>query len=258
TFVHDLRARTGRGAAEVARGYRIVREVFALPELWSGIEALDSKIAARVQVEMLLDVAALVEHAAAWLLRKDRLDLGREIGRLGPSTQALAEALAELLPPRDRVAVDERAARFAAAGVPDALARRIGGITFLAPALEIADLAERMTRPLEPTARVYYGVGARFAIDDMRAAAARLPAETPWQKQAVETVIDDLFGLQGDFAERVLQSGADGADPVAAWATSRGTALAPAEASVAELRAATAPDLSMLVVAGRQLRQALG
>jgi glutamate dehydrogenase len=253
-----MRARTGRGAAEAARSYRIVREVFELPTLWGQIEALDNKVTARAQTEMLLDIAALVEHAAGWLLRKNRLDLGAEISRLAPSTRALAEMLAELLPARDRIAVDERAARFTAAGVPEKLGRRVGGIAFLAPALEIADLSERMARPLEPSARVYYGVGDRFALDDMRAAAARLPAETTWQKQAIETVIDDLFALQGEFAERVLQDSSVGPDPVGAWAKSRGASLAAAEASVAELRAATAPDLAMLVVAGRQLRQALG
>src|SRR5205814_1680081 len=112
--------------------------------------------------------------------------------------------------------------------------------------------------PLERAARAYYGAGDRVALDDMRAAAQRLPAETAWQKQAVETVIDDSFALQAEFSERALRDGADGADPVATWAASRGAALAPAEASVTELRAATAPDLAMLVVAGRQLRQTLG
>ena len=51
----------------------------------------------------------------------------------------------------------------------------------------------------------------------------------------------------------------DGAtDPFSAWATVREAALAPAEAIAAELYTASAPDLVMLVVAGRQLRQALG
>jgi len=258
TFIHDMRIRTGRGAPEAARGYRIVREVFELPALWAGIEALDNRVAARAQAEMLLDIAALLEHAAVWLLRNNRLDLGAEIARLGPSTRALSETVADLLPPRDRSLVEERAARFAAAGAPQELARRIGGIAFLQPALEIADLAERTATPLERAARAYYGAGDRFALDDMRAAAQRLPAETAWQKQAVETVIDDSFALQAEFSERMLRDGADGVDPVAAWAASRGAALAPAEASVTELRAATAPDLAMLVVAGRQLRQALG
>jgi glutamate dehydrogenase len=258
TFIHDMRARTGRSTADVARGYRIVRDVFDLPALWAGVEELDNRVPARTQLEMLFDIAGLVEHAAAWLLRRSRLDLGSEIARLGPSARALAEALLDLLPPRDRTALDERTQRLAAAGVPQALAQRIGGIAFLYPALEIADLSERASRPLDRTARVYYGVGARFALDQMRDAAQRLPAETAWQKQAIETVIDDLFGLQGEFSERVLQDGVDEPDPVAAWAKVRSAALEPAEASVAELRAATNPDLAMLVVAGRQLRQALG
>src|SRR5437762_10005333 len=91
TFISDMRARTGRAAPEAARGYRIVREAFDLPALWAGIEALDNKVAARAQTEMLLDIAALLEHAVAWLLRNNRLDLGAEIARLCPSTRALSE-----------------------------------------------------------------------------------------------------------------------------------------------------------------------
>ena len=106
-------------------------------------------------------------------------------------------------------------------------------------------------------ARIYYGAGARFALDEMREAARRLPAETAWQKQAVETVIDDLFGLQAEVALRALQAAADEPDPLAAWAKARAMALAPAEAIAAELRAGAAPDLAMLVVATRQLREAL-
>ncbi|MBO0737935.1 MAG: NAD-glutamate dehydrogenase, partial [Alphaproteobacteria bacterium] len=72
TFVHDLRARTGRTPPEIARAYRIVREVFELPELWSRIEALDNKVSARLQIEMLLELAELIEQAAAWLLYRRR------------------------------------------------------------------------------------------------------------------------------------------------------------------------------------------
>src|SRR4029077_20879951 len=74
TFIHDMRARTGKAPADIARAYRIVREVFELPSAWANIEALDNRVAARLQSEMLLDIAGLVEHATAWLLRHDRLD----------------------------------------------------------------------------------------------------------------------------------------------------------------------------------------
>ena len=57
TFIRDMRARTGRTAPDIARAYLIVREVFDLPRLWAEIEALDNKVGARVQTEMLLDIA---------------------------------------------------------------------------------------------------------------------------------------------------------------------------------------------------------
>jgi glutamate dehydrogenase len=258
TFIHDMRARTGHEAPDIARSYRIVREVFALPALWAQIEALDNHVTTAVQSEMLLEISGLVEHVAAWLLRANRLDLGREIARFAPAVRRLTEIVPELLPPRERALIDQRALKFAAAGVPQPLAARISGAIFLASSFEIGELAERSARPIDDAARIFYGAGARFALDEMRDAARRLPAETPWQKAAVETLIDDFYVLQADFALKVLATSDGAADPFAAWLQTRAGQLAPADAIAAELRAATAPDLAMLVVAGRQLRQALG
>jgi len=256
TFVHDLAARSGRGAAEIARAYRIVREAFRLPPLWAAIETLDNQVATQVQYEMLIDIAGIVEHAALWLLRAGRVSFD-EIARFAPSLEHLADAVGGLLPSEERALYDRRVAKLGEAGVPLPVARRVGGIVFLTTAFEIGDLAERSAQPIDRTARTFYGVGARFALDGLRDAARRLPAETQWQKAAVETLIDDFYALQADLAERVLKE-ADGAqDPVAAWAATRAVQLGPAEAIVAELRAAASPDLAMLVVAGRQLRQAL-
>jgi glutamate dehydrogenase len=257
TVIHDMCARTGRSAAEVAQAYIIVREVFELRQLWAEIEALDNKVAAQVQIEMLLEIADLVERAAGWLLYRKRLAIGPEICRFSPSMRSIAASLFDLLPPSDRNLVSERSLRFAEAGVPEALATRIGGTMFLAAALDVADLAERSGQELNHAARVYYAVGAQFALDEMRIAARRLRAETPWQKQAVEATIDDLFALQTDLAARILASGSS-EDPIGAWSAAHAAALAPAEPLLRELRAAAAPDLAMLVVASRQLRHALG
>ncbi len=260
TFVHDMRARTGRSAAEVAQAYMIVREAFELRNLWTQIEALDNKVAAQVQIEMLLEIADLVERAAGWLLDRKRLAFGTEIGKLAPSVRSIAASLSDLLPPSDRNLVSERSLRFAEAGVPETLATRIGGTMFLAAALDVADLAERSGQELDRAARVYYAVGAQFALDEMRVAARRLRAETPWQKQAVEATIDDLFALQTDLAARILACGSSTQpeDPIAVWSAAHAAALSPAEPLIRELRVTASPDLAMLVVAARQLRHALG
>src|SRR5260370_37387197 len=103
-----MRGRTARGPADAARAYRIVREGFDLPRLWADIEALDNRVAASVQLEMLLDIAGLVEHAAAWLLRGIRLALDPEIARFRPSIRQVAPLLPERLPAAERAAVDAR------------------------------------------------------------------------------------------------------------------------------------------------------
>jgi len=258
TFANEMRTRTGRTAPEVARAYTIVRDVFDLRPLWADIEALDNKVAAAVQTDMLLEIIGLIEHATGWLLRGKRLDFGRETGRLASSTHALAASLSEVLPKEDASLVAERSQRFREAGVPEALAGRIAASIFLACALDIVDVAERSAQPLDRAARIYYGVGTRFAFDEMRAAARRLPAETPWQKLAAAAMIDDLLTLQADLAARILASEcAAKPDPIVAWSAAHEDSFTRAEALARELRAAT-PDLAMLVVVGRQLRQALG
>jgi glutamate dehydrogenase len=209
---------------------------------------------------MLLEAAAIVEHAAAWLLQRRQLDLTREPVRLGAYVRGLGASLGALLPPRDRALADERAGYFAQAGVPAPLAPRIGAMMFLAPALDIGELAERAGRPLERAAQIYYEVGVRFALDEMRAAARRLQVETQWQKLAAEAVIDDMRTLQADLAAQILTAEATGlsTDPVAAWSAAHAAELAPADALARELRASVTPDLALLVVGARQLRQLLG
>ena len=258
TFINELQTRSGRPAPEIARAYRIVREAFALPPLWAEIEALDNKVAATLQSEMLLDIAGVVEHAAAWLLRSERLGMAAETSRFTPAVAGLAANLADLLPASERAVMVSRGERLAAAGVPPPLTARIAAVIFLTTAFEIGDLAGRAGQPVERAARTFYGVGASFALDELRAAARRLPTNTLWQKAAVETLIDDSYALQAEVAERMLQSAGGAEAPIVAWTTVHAAALAPVEGLARELRTAANPDLAMLFVVSRQLRQALG
>ena len=258
TFVDEMRVRTGRTAPEAAHAWRIVREAFALPQLWAEIEALDNKIAATMQSEMLLDVAGVVEHAVVWLLRAERLAIGREASLFTTAVARLASLIADLLPASERALMETRGARLAAAGVPQSLAARIGAFIFLTTAFEVCDLAAHVGQPVERAARTFYEVGGRFAFDELRAAARRLPADTVWQKASAEVLIDDFYTMQAEATDRVLRNADEAKDPVAVWAAARAGALAPVESLARELRAATTPDLAMLVVASRQLRHALG
>jgi glutamate dehydrogenase len=256
TFAGDMAARTGRAVPEIARAYLIVREVFDLRGLWRQIETLDDRVAPPLQSEMLHDIGEVVTHAAGWLLRGRRIGIDIEIARFAPKVRELSEIAPGLLPSTERALCDARIARFVAAGAPAPLAGEVGQIIFLTTALEIADLAERAAQPIQRAAGAFYGVGARCALDELRAAARQLPTDTEWQKAAAEALIDDFYELQADLAWRVLANGEAAGDPLAAWSETNAAGLRAVGTITAGL-AAGRPDLAMLIVVGRRLRQAL-
>ena len=66
SYLHE---ETGANEAEIALCYSIAKEVFQMPETWSSIVALDNKIPAAVQTEMLYQLRRTVRRATRWFLR---------------------------------------------------------------------------------------------------------------------------------------------------------------------------------------------
>src|SRR5581483_9320611 len=69
TFVHVMKEKTGLSASDIARAYAICRGVFDLRKLWTDIEALDNRVPAALQYEMLESTVRLLEEGTLWCLR---------------------------------------------------------------------------------------------------------------------------------------------------------------------------------------------
>src|SRR5436189_252359 len=98
--------RSPRGAARAsawsspsARCYDVGREVFGMREFWADVEALDNRIEATTQLEMLLEARRLVERATRWLLRNRQrpLDIALTVAEFADGAASLAAALPGLL-----------------------------------------------------------------------------------------------------------------------------------------------------------------
>jgi glutamate dehydrogenase len=255
TLVMQMNDETGKPPSDVARAFTIIRESFDLRLLWADIEALDNKLPAKIQVEMMIEIGRLLERAIAWLLRSEytKLDIAAYVNEFRPRIEALAEKLHDVLPPALMSALKTRQGELEASGIPAAVAYRVASLGVMSAGMDIVRLS-RSGRPVDDVARVYFGLGARFGLDRLRAAGASIAAETPWQKAAVAAVVDDLFNYQSVLASRVIAE-ADGArDPVDAWLASRPRVVERVDQTMTDFRAATTVDLAMLTVASRQLR----
>jgi glutamate dehydrogenase len=242
----------------VARAFIIMRDSFDLRTIWAEIEALDNKLPAAVQTEMMIAVASLLERAILWLLRSsyEKLDVAAYIGEFQPRVAAIESHLVQVLPATMLATVRVRQAELMEDGIPEPLARRVAGLDVMTSAMDIIRISRRdAAHGVEDVARVYFGLGARFSLDRLRSATGSIAAETPWQKNALSAVIDDLFNYQSVLASRVIaETNGAGGDPVETWLAARSRVVERVDQTMQEFRASSTVDLAMLTVAARQLR----
>jgi glutamate dehydrogenase len=251
TFVHRLTELTGTPAANVVRAYLLAREVFASVDLWQRIEALDNQVADSVQCEMIIEWRGLITRATTWFLRSRRLEEPMERGaqRLIPAVAALRTQL------EPEAAATAQVVAWVQAGTPPKLAQQVGAADRLFSALDIAEVADAGHSPLEATSAVYFGIGERLGLEKLRQQIELLPADTHWQSLAKIALADDLADLQRSIALDAvsrLQGPAD--EKLSAWEVRNPLTFARAKRMVAELADAAVPDLAMLSVALRELR----
>src|SRR2546428_5158676 len=130
TFVAQMTEETAKPSSDIARAFTIIRESFELRSLWSEIEALDNKLPARIQYEMMIEVGRLLERAIAWLLRSgyERLDIAAYVAEFRPRIEALAKELNAVLPATLMTTLKARQGELEASGIPSKLAHRVASL----------------------------------------------------------------------------------------------------------------------------------
>src|SRR3954454_3925123 len=158
TFMFRLREDTGASHADIARASLVARDVFEMRSLWREIEGLDGKVAADVQIEMMLGGRRMVERATRWLLRtRPRpLDIAAEVGRFAVGANVVADALPGILVENEQEAWRERVGSLVSQGVPEALAGRVAAHGALFSALDIVDVADAAGREVREVAELHF------------------------------------------------------------------------------------------------------
>jgi glutamate dehydrogenase len=167
TFVHVMKEKTGMPASDIARAYAICRGVFDLRALWADIQALDNRVPAARQYEMLDATIHLAEVGTLWCLRNltPPLDIAANIVTFSPGIAELQQGIDALVTDVALNATAERAERLTKDGIPSELARRLARLDLLAPGLDIVRLAKATGRPMTEVGGVYFAAGRRFHID---------------------------------------------------------------------------------------------
>ncbi len=258
-FVHRMQEETGASAEEVTRAYILTRDIFGLDALWLEIDALDNRVAAQLQYEMLLDVGRLVVRSTLWFLRRrrEKMPIAQVIDIFRPGLVKLRELLPGILAPADRVAFDAAVQRFAGEGVPRDLAERYAELEGLYAVLDATEVALEQKKGIELIGALYFALVGELDLRWIASRITLLPTDTSWQALARNALRDDLASQQRALASTVAKLSPQAAEPalmLAAWKERYAPAITRYTNMVEELKRAPSLDLAVLSVLLRELR----
>lgn len=202
-FASRMKDETGASVAEVALCFAMAREVFGFDALWRAIEALDNRVSADIQREMMFYSRRILRRATRWFLRARNRNWGIEetVAFFRPAFEQLAEHLYEVMEPSEVDEHKESVARLVGEGVPEALARQVAHMSSLFSALDLAQVAAEQQVEVLRVADVYYRLGARLELHWFLTQINHQPVANHWQAMARSAFREDL-----DWQQRMLTS----------------------------------------------------
>lgn len=252
TFVQSLAERIGHGQADVLRAYLAVRGSLDLQGYWHAVEALDNKVPADVQLELLEASMAFASRAIGAVVMDNThpIDIAAVVAELGPQLKAMSKNLHELLPADVTAQLAQQAGKWTAQGVPAELARQAAELFPLGAGPDILVIARKANVAADTAAQIYYEVGSRFQLASLRQSAEAAKVKNYWQRQMALSLIEELYNDQQQVAAAILAQG-KGVD---GFIESRKDAVARIDQLMSEVRNARSFDLAMLSMASRSLR----
>jgi glutamate dehydrogenase len=254
TLVVRIADETGAAPERIAAAFAAVRNSYDLIALNTEIEALDNRIAGKLQLDLFAVVQDLLLDRIVWFLR--HVDLGRGLAAVIEHYQGgiatVAAALDRVLGEGARATRAARVAELAGAGVPDTLARRLADLPWLVPAADIVLVADRSGKPVGDVAATYFAAGAYFQIDRIATAARAVPVADYFDRLALDRALDAIGDAECRITGEMMRNGVAGAGAVDAWVKSHGEHVERVRMAVHEI-AASGLTLSKLSVAASML-----
>lgn len=197
-FVDLLLTSTGADIEHVVRAYILARDIFNLKPLWQEIEALDYKVDANVQLEMMHDLQYLIRRVTRWFVRNRQgmLDCATEAERFSPCLAKLLPELGHLLSGQPLEVWQKAHGRYVEAGVPDGLALRIAGARVVYPLLGVIEVAHDCKVSAELAAQAYFSLSESLELQWLGAQLNELDVNSYWQALARDSFRDDLDAQQ--------------------------------------------------------------
>jgi len=223
SLVVRIADQTGASVARIAAAFAAVRDSYGMTALNSDIDALDSRISGRLQLELYRAVQDLLLDRLVWFLRNVELAQGLAaiVAHYREGISAVEAALDAALSGAAASVRKGRESDLRKQGVPDALARRLATLPALVAAPDIVLIADRTGRRIAEVAATYFAAAAFFRLDDITSAARGIIISDYFDRLALDRALDSIGEAQRRLAAAMASNAGTGLTAVEAWVAPR-------------------------------------
>ncbi|MBQ4857433.1 NAD-glutamate dehydrogenase [Pseudoalteromonas sp. MMG007] len=258
-FMVRMHEETGANEAEIALCYSIASEIFEMRDTWSSISALDNKIPASVQTEMLYQLRRTVRRATRWFLRhrNKALTIEQSIEFFAPIFKDLSENLNSYMVEKENERIVVESDKLVQSGVPKEIAKRIVSLSSLFSVMDLAEIANSSSKNISMVSNTYFKLGARMGLHWFLDQITHQPVANHWQALARSSYREELDWQQRTLSEVVLNS-FEGDDndvdkQIDQWMDSQDLLLQRWKQMLAEFKTSQSHDFAKFSVALREL-----
>lgn len=255
SFVQRFSTEMDASVADVVRAYWIASELFDGEARFAQIEALDNRMPAREQMQLMAAFARLLNRVARQLLRHKQPfgDIGAFIERYRTPVQQLLQQLPQWVRAEQHPGVQKEETKLQRFGVfDDADTAFLARLPYAENSIAILDLAQQQQRGLAEVGAAYFALSEKLSMGWLYRAIAALPRHNQWQNQACLAVREDIQTLHLLATEKWLTS--DGNAEARAGLES---ILEKAGQQISAMQAYEQTDLAMLSALARSLLRLL-
>jgi len=256
-FVLRAEEETGAGVAQVARAYAIAREVFGVRRLWREIEALDYKVAAKVQYDAIFQISRMVRRAVYWLLQNysQQLEIEPVVTRFRQGVVDAFAALPSIVAGRSEQRYVNDARELESLGLPSPVAQRIAALSLATQAFDIIELAREFRLSVPEVGGLYFALAKELHLDVVRDQIEALKVDGRWRAMARATLRETLAQEQRALLRSVLaaRGGSAAGAALSAWIEKRRADIARVRRGLDDMQMSGPMDFATLSVALKEV-----
>lgn len=203
TFFMELFKNTGKNFYDLIEKYIFAEKILDCESIRLKVEALDGKVDATIQYEMLIEIEKTVKVAVEWLVDDVNVEL------LKKNTE-IFNKLANLIPANLKGHLKDNYEalnnKFIDSSVPKKLVKDICNIRYMKPAFDMFEMAHQHKFDQAETIKTYLDVGCHLNFHEVIKGIKNIRIKTSWDRINMENLLRRSKELQKKLTLKVMQN----------------------------------------------------